>query len=279
MGKEYLPNIADTLQTLIEYLTDCEVNVILEKGTAKILGNTNLPFFASDELGKHADLLIVVGGDGSLLSAARVAVSQDLPVLGINRGRLGFLTDITPNNITKIAAILHGEYFAEERFLLKVEAFHKETLLGQGLSLNDAVLLSQSVGHMAEFAVCIDNQAVCSYHADGLIVATPTGSTAHALSCNGPILHPALNAVVLVPMLSHNLSSRSIAISSDSVIKILIAESNRVAVQINCDGQNSIFVPAGGYINICKAKEKLKLLHPKDYNYFETLRAKLHWEK
>src|SRR5262249_37946604 len=154
----------------------------------------------TEHLAKMADLIIVVGGDGSLLQAAKIAVPQSLPVLGLNRGRLGFLADIYPHEFEKIERVLQGEYWEEQRFLLQAQVMHQTNVLATVEALNEIVLSPGDIAHMIEFSVQVSNQFVCDFHADGLIVATPTGSTAYALSGGGPILHPALNAVVLVPM-------------------------------------------------------------------------------
>lgn len=279
MGREQIPHVEETLNVLIEYLSKYKINLVLEHDTARLLPHVKLPVVSGFDLGKHAELLIVVGGDGSLIAASHFATSQNIPVVGVNRGRLGFLTDILPHKIESILSILTGKYREEKRGLLKAEAFFGDKKTGQEVALNDIVLLSETAGHMVEFEVYINDQFMCTYFADGLIIATPTGSTAHALSGGGPILHPQLNAVVLVPMLSHNLSSRPIVIKEDSMIKLVVSESNRRGVQINCDGHKQILISKGGYIKISPDKEKLTLLHPEDYNYFETLRSKLHWEK
>jgi NAD+ kinase len=186
MGKQYAhENIVDTLCAVIDYLREYEVRLILEEETAGFFKNSELSIVKRDKLGVEADLLIVVGGDGSLLSAARSAAPQRLPVFGINRGRLGFLTDVTPDKLSKCGAILAGDYFAEERFILQAEIFCNGVNQSKNLALNDVVLVSGNFGHMAEFGVKIDARSVCAYRADGLIIATPTGSTAHALAGGG----------------------------------------------------------------------------------------------
>ena len=266
------------LQILIKHLQKKKVKVFLEKDTASILPNCKAPIVERENLKNNCDLIIAVGGDGSLISAARVAARQDLPVVGINRGFLGFLTDITPKNISKIDEVLRGEFIQEKRFLLSAKMGTQNKTIAQNLALNDVVLFSYATGHMIEFAVYVDKEFLCNYRADGLIVATPTGSTAHALSSGGPILHPTLENIVLVPVLSHNLSSRPIVIDSKSKIEIVFDRSNPTDLLVLCDGQTQTMMQ-GGVIKISKAKEKLRLLHPKDYNYFETLRTKLHWEK
>jgi NAD+ kinase len=268
-----------TLTHLIEQLKKNGLKVVIEKDTAKLLIKPGLPIIAREELYKHCELLIVVGGDGSLLNAARTAAQQNLPVIGINRGKLGFLTDIYPEEIEQIHAVLNGHYQEEQRFLLQANIAEKNSNAKQELALNDVVLISSEPGRIAEFNVQIDMRPVCTYHADGLIISTPTGSTAHALSGGGPILHPNLNAIALVPMFSHNLSTRPFVIDANSQIKIVVSTNNPEPLRLACDGHSRFTITAPSEITIQKAKPVLTLLHPLNYNYFATLRAKLHWEK
>ena len=278
IGRQKKPNTQKTLLALIKHLQQKKVHIVIEEETAPILPKTNIQTIHRDQLHKHCELIIVVGGDGSLLSAARIAARQGLPIVGINRGDLGFLTDIAPKNITEIDEILAGKFHEEYRFLLTAKMENQDKLIAENLALNDIVLLSYTTGHMIEFAVYVDQKFLCNYRADGLIVATPTGSTAHALSSGGPILYPTLENIVLVPVLSHNLSSRPIVLSGQNKIKIVFNESNPTDLLVLCDGQTQTMLQ-GGTIKISKAKEKLRLLHPTDYNYFETLRTKMNWEK
>lgn len=279
IGKLHTPDVVDVLEEIISFLQKFHVKILLEDKTAKVLNNKNLLCYSRDNLCKNCDLLIVIGGDGILLSVAQSAAPYNKPVLGINRGRLGFLTDIMPEKITKIEKILAGDYILEERFLLHAKVLYQNKIIAEDIALNEVILMMKSTARLGDFSLYINNEFVCDYHADGLIIATPTGSTAHALSSGGPILHSNLDAVVLVPMLSHNLSSRPVVISNNSKIKLLNSEKNKEAAQIICDGRKGLEVPIGASINIIKAKNKLRLLHPKDYNYFETLRVKLNWER
>ena len=277
MGKQKKPDVIATLKKLVVYFTDKKIKLILEEQTAQLLSN-NLPYFSLDCLGKHADLLIVVGGDGSLLGASRSASKQNLPILGVNCGKLGFLNDVYPDKIAKIEDILQGNFYEEQRFLLQTQVTKKNKTVWQDIALNDTVLLAGTAGHMISFSVSVDEKFVCNYRADGLIVATPTGSTAHALAGGGPILYPELDAMVLVPMFSHNLSSRPIVIQAESQVKIDLDKNNTEPARISCDGQMYVATTAGSTVHIGKAREKLRLIHPLDYNYFEALRTKLHWE-
>jgi NAD+ kinase len=279
MAKEHRSGIAETLLSLHKHLSGEKYHTMFEEQTALLLNRPDLPQVPIDRLKDCCDLIIVVGGDGSLLTAARIAVDQDLPVLGVNRGRLGFLTDIYPHELSKIDAVLQGDYLEEERFLLTSQITHGEEIIDKGNALNDVVLLHSEIVHMIEFDIFINDQFVCHQRADGIIVATPTGSTAYSLSGGGPILHPSSDAMVLMPMFPHTLSSRPIVVKSDSEILIVITEQSEVSPYVSADGQERTRIFSGDRLLIKKKNKKLRLIHPSDYNYFETLRAKLHWEK
>lgn len=277
------PNVAgapETLNALYAFLTQRQAKIAVDKDTAKMLAAGRKPALISPKILKSYELIIVVGGDGSLLNAAHLALPYNLPVLGINRGRLGFLTDIHPNDLQKVGEVLDGRYHIEQRFLLDAR-FYKNSAkkpFAQDVALNDVVLLPGDIAHMIAFEIYINGQFVCKQRADGLITATPTGSTAYALSGGGPILHPQLDAVVLVPMFPHTLSSRPVVVAGDSEIELHIAAANAVSPHVSCDGQNRIALPAGGRVVVSKKSQLLHLVHPQDYNYFKTLREKLKWE-
>lgn len=278
IGRQRSSESVATLNDLKNHLQK-KYQLIMEEETAQFTQETSLPIFNRTEFGKHCDLAIVVGGDGSILSAARVVVDHHVPVLGINRGRVGFLTDIRPTELAKeVDAVLAGDYIVEQRFLLNAEIHHQNKIVHQEMALNDVVLMPGDYAHMIEFEIYIDDQLVCSQRADGQIIATPTGSTAYALSGGGPILHPSLDAVVLVPMFSHTLSSRPIVVNANSNITFNISENNETSPRISCDGQERIPIHPGNSLRVYKKKETLILLHPKSYNYFSTLRSKLHWQ-
>lgn len=277
MARQREEPIADTLQALINYLLQRKLTPCLEEATAELLPSASIPAFPAEELSKHCDLIIVVGGDGSILNAARYAVNQDLPLLGINRGRLGFLTDIRPDELDKVGKVLDGEYKSEQRFMLEATLQQSDHTIVQP-ALNDVVLFPGAISNMIEFRVDIENQSVSHYRADGLIVATPTGSTAHALSAGGPILNPGLDAFTLVPMCSHTLSSRPLVVNANKEIVITVSENNEKPASVSCDGQKRTLIDQGKKIKINKHKKTLQLVHPIDYRYFETLRDKLHWK-
>lgn len=276
-GRVKNPGVSETLKSLVTYLQKLGREIIIDEETASSLNDDALPTVQREGLSKRCDLLIVVGGDGSLLHAAHTVVKDEVPVLGINRGRLGFLTDINPKELEKIKDILDGKYILEKRFLLATTIELHGNVLGQSAALNEIALIPDSMPHMNEFEIFIGDQFVCSQHSDGLIVATPTGSTAYALSGGGPILHPQLNAMVIVPMFPHSLSMRPIVIEGNQTIKIVITPNNTATPRLTCDSQGFISTPPGTRITIAKNKETLNLIHPLDYDYYETLRSKLHW--
>jgi len=279
IGKYRSEGVIDTLQAVQEYLDSRKLKMVIEAETAKPLGTHNLPVYSKDELGKDCDLIIVVGGDGSMLNASLTALKYDRPILGINRGRLGFLTDIHPTEIkTKLGEILDGHYKEEFRLMLDTHIERQNQHAVHGIALNDFVLSNASAARMVEFEISIDHQFVCSQRADGLIVTTPTGSTAYALSGGGPIMHPSLEAVALVPMFPHTLSSRPIVINASSKIHIHISEHNSFSPNFSCDGHTPHEVKPGDNIYIQRNKNQLRLIHPVDYNYYETLRVKMQWE-
>lgn len=270
--------VNESLQQLLTFLKKRQLETFVDIDTATAF-TTDLPVLSRDAMGEKHDVIIVVGGDGSLLSAARMAVSVDVPVIGINRGRLGFLTDISPEDIEKqMDAVLNGEYREEHRFLLKASIYDEEGTYFHGNALNDVVLGRGNETHLVEFDVFINHQFVSHYRADGMIFATPTGSTAYALSAGGPIMHPSINGIVLVPMFSHSLSSRPLVIDSHSYIDLLISNNNESNLRISCDGHESRMVKPGQRVSIEKNAQRLRLLHPLDYHYYDTLRAKLGWE-
>ncbi len=270
--------VSESLHRLVDFLKLQKIEITQEAGTSDYF-HMDVPIIQKKDMGKSKDLIIVVGGDGSLLSAARLAIQVNTPVIGINRGRLGFLTDILPQDIeTQLTPVLHGEYEEESRFLLHTTIYDENTIYFEGDALNDVVLGRGSETHLIEFAVSINDQLVSHYRSDGMILSTPTGSTAYALSAGGPIMHPMLNAIVLVPMFSHSLSSRPLVIDAESKVTLHISEYNETELRISCDGQESRMVKPGQNVSITKNGQTLRLLHPPGYHYYDTLRSKLGWE-
>jgi NAD+ kinase len=274
-GQLKKPVVTTTLTTLISFLKSLKKEIIIDSALASSLNDSSLPTLPAHELHSKVDLIIVVGGDGSLLHAAHAAGST--PVLGINRGRLGFLTDIHPTDLDKIKAILNGEYLLEKRFLLSAQVSLHDNIIGEGAALNEVALIPDTVPHISEFEIYIDDQFVCSQNSDGFIITTPTGSTAYALSGGGPILHPELNAIAIVPMFPHSLTMRPIVIDGNRRITIVITPNNSTSPRLSCDSQAAISTPPGSHIVIQKKEQHLHLIHPMDYDYYAALRGKLHW--
>ena len=278
IGRLGSSQVLDTIRRLKTFLLDRHLHVILEDTIAEVLPGHNLQTSTRKMLGEVCDMVIVVGGDGSLLGAARALAKHNVPVLGINRGSLGFLTDIRPDELeVKVAEVLDGHYLVENRFLLQAEVRRHGETIGQGDALNDVVLHPGKSTRMIEFEIYIDGQFVCSQKADGLIVATPTGSTAYALSAGGPIMHPKLDAIVIVPMYPHTLSGRPIVVDGNSELKIVVAKDMTIYPQVSCDGQNHFTCAPGDTVTVSKKPQKLRLIHPLDHNYYEVCRTKLGW--
>lgn len=273
----------NSLKCLIRFLQSQGRAFVLEEGTSTLLDEGAMQAQAREvvklsELGVHSDLVIVVGGDGSMLSGARALVDSGVPLLGVNRGRLGFLTDVTPEDIEeKVGEVLAGKYVSENRFLLEMRVMHGGQLVSAGTALNDVVLHPGEFIRMLEFELHVDDHFVTSQRSDGMIVSTPTGSTAYALSGGGPIMHPRLDAIGLVPMNPHTLSSRPMVVPGDSAIKILLGENNTTNPQVTCDGQVHFQTHPGDEVHINKMARQLKLIHPLNHNFYERCRSKLGW--
>lgn len=272
-AKQRKENITETLLALIALLKKQQKTIIVENNLAELFPGDDLELAPLAELSTQSDLIIVVGGDGSMLTAVNAALTTGTPVLGVNRGRLGFLTDISPQELDAIIPILEGQYQIEPRFLLQTKLPEY-----QDTALNDVVLFPGNATQMIEFTISVNNKCVCTQRADGLIIATPTGSTAYALSGGGPIVHPKLDAIVLVPMFPHTLSNRPLVVSAEDNIQIKLADQLASEPKLSCDGKDLINIPAGSIIEITKHTQALELVHPLDYDYYQTLRAKLGWQ-
>lgn len=281
IGRLGSKKVIETVRRLKRYLVEEGYHVILQDRIAEVMPGHGMQVCAQKLLGEICDLVIVVGGDGSLLGAARALAKHNTPVLGINRGRLGFLTDISPDEGMEDAVqkVLDGEYIEEQRFLLDAEIKRNGVPLAASEALNDVVLHPGKSARMIAFDLYVEGQFVHHQRADGMIVSSPTGSTAYALSGGGPIMHPKLDAIVLVPMFPHTLSSRPIVVDGNSEIKLVIGESNETYPTVSCDGQKHIPCAPGDAVTIRKKPHKLKLIHPKDHNFYEICRTKLGWER
>lgn len=266
-----------TTRLLVAYLKSQHRHVIIEDRLEQELAELNLQAATRKQMGEACDLVIVVGGDGSLLSAGRTFAGYNVPLLGVNRGRLGFLTDISPAELEeKVGQVLAGNYATEHRFLLHMEVQRSRNIVGEGAALNDVVLLAGDSVHMLEFELFIDGNFVYSQRSDGLIMSTPTGSTAYALAGGGPIMHPKLDAIVLVPLNPHTLTSRPLVVDGNSEIKLRVLTENLMPL-VSCDGQEGVRVQLGDIIYVRKKSKKLMLLHPPGHDFYEACRSKLGW--
>ncbi len=278
IGRMGSAQVVETLRRLKKFLANEGYYLIIEENIGALMPGHGMQVSSVKMMGEVCDLVIVVGGDGSLLGAARELAKSNVPILGVNRGRLGFLTDISPNEMEeKITEVLSGQYIQERRFLLDVLVKRNGEPIGYGSALNDVVLHPGKSTRMIGFDLFIEGQFVYSQRSDGLIVSTPTGSTAYSLSAGGPLLHPKLDAISLVPMFPHTLSSRPIVVDGKSEIKIVISEGNEIYPQVSCDGQHHLPVAPGDAINITKKPHKVRLIHPVKHNFYEICREKLGW--
>ncbi|MGF1761089.1 NAD(+) kinase [Photobacterium sagamiensis] len=278
IGKPRNPDALQTHKSLYDWLTAKGYTVLVDH---RLANDLDVPLESLCDLltiGDKANLAIVVGGDGNMLGAARVLSRFDISVIGVNRGNLGFLTDLDPDTIQQdLELVLNGEFVTEHRFLLEAEVHRHGQIKSRNAALNEAVLHPDKIAHMIEFEVYIDDIFAFSQRSDGLIIATPTGSTAYSLSGGGPILSPSLNAITLVPMFPHTLSSRPLVVDGNRCIKLLVSPTNGSTLEVSCDGQVSLPVSPGDEIHIYQSPEQLQLIHPKNYSYYSVLRGKLGW--
>lgn len=281
IGKLYDSSVAESINELAAYLTGRHCEVFIDQITSdKLEISSEFQVISRKDLGENADLVIIVGGDGTLLNAARSLAQYEIPLLGFNLGRLGFLTDLSPTDMTgKLDEILQGEYQRESRGLLQATVYRQGKVINQNCAFNDVVVQKWKTARMLEYETYIDEQFINSTRSDGLIISTPTGSTGYALSGGGPILHPSLHAIVIVPICPHTMTYRPIVVYADSKIEIVVKDCNQGEAQVICDGQINIGVQRDDQIEITKYKTLATLIHPKNYDYYSILRAKLHWGK
>ncbi len=279
IGKPRDQYALQTHQELITWLVGKGYSVLVDDRLKDLLHtDVEVEFAEIVKIGERADLAIVVGGDGNMLGAARVLSRYDISVIGVNKGNLGFLTDLDPDNFTQaLEEVLSGDYIEEERFLLEAEVHRHGQIKSRNSALNEAVLHPGQVAHMIEFEVYIDNRFAFSQRSDGLIVSTPTGSTAYSLSGGGPILSPSLNSISLVPKFPHTLSSRPLVVDGKRRITLVVSPDNSGTLEVSCDGQIALPVTPGDEVVIYQSPHVLKLIHPNDYSYYRVLRNKLGW--
>ena len=274
------PLVADTLVRVYRLLVDRGVHVVVEEPSVSMLSGAEPEQCTRHELPHRCDLVVVIGGDGSLLGVARemAIAGAPVPVLGINRGSLGFLADISPDEVeVRVGSVLDGQYVIDERFLLETEIFRGNDRIATGAALNDVVVHAGTLSRMMDFRLYVDDEFVYEQRSDGVIVCTPTGSTAYALSAGGPIMHPSLDALCVVPMFPHTLTSRPLVLRGNCELCILIGEYNDTHAQVSCDSQVDMHTEAGDRVLIRKRAGCLRLLHTLEHSFYESCRSKLDW--
>lgn len=279
IGKFSDPTIGDTIAKLGQLLTQRKIRTIVEQDAFdRLAAPPPLDTADLDTLGQLCDLVIVVGGDGTFLHAARSLVDSDIPLVGVNLGRLGFLVDISPDEMAdRLNEILDGHYREERRALLHAYVERDGQRVEEGVALNDVVVHKWNTVRVIECQTYVDDALVHRQRSDGTIVSTPTGSTAYALSGGGPIIHPALNAILLVPVCPHTLSNRPLVIDGDSRIKLVFEPGQTEFVRVTLDGQINFGLREGDTVHIVKHERPICLLHPQDHDHYQILRAKLRW--
>jgi NAD+ kinase len=278
IGKSDADRIVETLAEIRDLLLRRGIRVILESQAAEILGADRLEVGTAARIGETSDLAIVVGGDGTLLTAARNLADYDIPLVGVNLGRLGFLVDISPGDLAAtLTAMLDGVYRTEDRYMLRATILRGGTAIRQQRAVNEVVVRSGNPASMIEIETRIDGVFLNSQRSDGLIVSTPTGSTAYALSAGGPILSPRLRSLVLAPINPHTLTNRPIVLDDSSVIDISFRPSKQFKAQVVCDNMSIPDVEITDGIEIRKEPKPFRILHPVNHDFFEILRAKLNW--
>jgi NAD+ kinase len=280
VAKQNDPRVAETCRALVDYLRGQGRAYLLDNGCTASVPEAAGPGLDCRTLAKSCELVIVVGGDGTLLRAARMLVDHDVRLLGINLGRVGFLTDVSHREMTvRLDEILAGRFQEEARFLLHAVMVRDGQPLSESDALNDVVVQKGNVARLIRLDTYVDGHFVSSQRSDGVIVSTPTGSTAYALSGGGPLLHPALNAIALVPICPHTLSNRPIVVGADSQVEIVVSPGQQTSALLTCDGETVAEVAVGDRVLVRRKGRPIRLIHPPDHDYFATLRTKLHWAK
>jgi NAD+ kinase len=278
VGKYQADSMQERLNDLATLLSQLGCEVFVESATASHLGLTAYPIKKVDEFAGAIDLAVVLGGDGTMLGIGRQLAGSNVPLVGINMGRLGYMTDIPIQNVqTVLPQIIAGEYEADTRTLLDAVVMRNGKQINQALALNDVVVNRSGISGMVELAVRVNGSFMYNQRSDGLIVSTPTGSTAYALSAGGPILHPRVAGILLAPIAPHSLSNRPIVLPQDIVVSIEVVDGREVIV--NFDMQSQTNLQSGDTIEVSQSKKTITLLHPRSHSDYKTLREKLHWNE
>jgi NAD+ kinase len=283
VGKYHARGIRPVLEDVAHLLARAGLDVSLELETAQNTGMTDYPALSVQDIGKQCDVAVVLGGDGTMLAIARELAPFDIPLIGINQGRLGFITDIQHKEMaTALPLMLSGQYEEEKRAVLAGAVLRPNRDGGvdtiyEGFAINEVVVSRGATASMVELRAEVDGQFVANYRADGLIVASPTGSTAYALSAGGPIIHPGLGGWVVVPIASHTLSNRPIVVPDSGTITIEIVAAKDASM--NFDMQSLASLLPGDRVTVRRSAHRVRFLHPKGWNYYATLRRKLRWNE
>jgi NAD+ kinase len=276
VGKYQARGIRPVLEEIAHFLVGCGLEVSFDRDTAEATGVTDFDALSHDEMATRCDLAVVVGGDGTMLGIARDLARRGVPLVGINQGRLGFITDVAIGQYREaLAPIVEGHYEQESRSMLEGDVWRDGLKIFEGLSLNDVVVSRGATASMVELRVDIDDDFVANLRADGLIVATPTGSTAYALSAGGPILHPSIGGWVVVPIASHTLSNRPIVLPDAGEVRIGIVAGRDLSA--NFDMHNIASLIPGDQVRVRRSAHQVRFLHPRGWSYYATLRKKLRW--
>lgn len=276
IGKYNNPEIRDQILAMAAFLDEKKIAVFIEENTARHCELNSYKTLHIDSIAANADLVIVLGGDGTMLSAARALLDSKIPLVGVNRGRFGFLTDVNSESMLEaMDGILRGEFNIEQRILLTASILRDGKMISEGCALNDVVVTKTGMSRLIELEVFIDGQFVHKQRSDGLILSTPTGTTAYSLSAGGPILHPTLDAIALVPICPHTLSNRPIAINSASKVEITLVYAEDAGVHF--DGQLQVAIKQGDKVIVQRAEKTVSLLHPLGHSHYDMLREKLNW--
>lgn len=278
IGKQKSPDVAEPMLRLGDFMAARGLHVVVDGLAAEYLTDHSFTALSLDEIARTVDLAIVIGGDGTMLNIARTLAPHGVPLVGVNQGRLGFLTDLTPENMeTEIGTMLEGKYLTEERLLLSARILRGGQEIYSGLAFNEVVVHRSNISSMVEFEVRIDGEYLYNQRADGLIISTPTGSTAYAMSAGGAIIHPGLDVLQLVPVCPHSLSNRPIVVKGSSELELLMHRTGDICVRY--DSHTNIDLELHDKIIVSRYARPAYLLHPQGHSYYHTLREKLLWNQ
>ena len=278
IGKQKSPEVAEPMLRVGDFLSARGLRVVVDGLAAEYLKDHSFTALSLDEIARAVDLAIVIGGDGTMLNIARTLAPHGVPLVGVNQGRLGFLTDLTPENmLDEIGSMLEGKFITEERLLLSARVLRDGQEIYSGLAFNEVVVHRSNISSMVEFEVRIDGEYLYNQRADGLIISTPTGSTAYAMSAGGPIIHPGLDALQLVPVCPHSLSNRPIVVRGSSEVELLMHRTGDICVRY--DSHTNVDLQLHDKIIVSRYAKPACLLHPQGHSYYHTLREKLLWNQ